>query len=123
MSIDWKELADAVLTARKENVPEYLRYRIEKVFMPASVVATVDAALERATARATAAEARSVPVETYQRDIALRDEAYAQLEAENAKLRTFAEAFARQPCSCGVMQGAITCAPCQARAALETDNG
>ncbi|MEN9418402.1 MAG: hypothetical protein RI988_2022 [Pseudomonadota bacterium] len=73
--------------------------------------------------RATAAEARSVPVETYQRDIALRDEAYAQLEAENAKLRTFAEAFARQPCSCGVMQGAITCAPCQARAALETDHG
>lgn len=69
-SFDWKELADAVLTARKENVPEYLRYRIEKMFVPASVVATVDASLERATARATAAEAREAKLRDALRYIA-----------------------------------------------------
>ena len=40
-------------------------------------------------------------------------------EAENARLRAFAQSFAIQPCSCGVMHGAVTCAPCRACAALE----
>jgi hypothetical protein len=40
-------------------------------------------------------------------------------EAENARLVAFVQRFAIQPCSCGVMQGAVICVPCRARAVIE----
>jgi hypothetical protein len=59
---DWEELADAVLTARKGNAPEYLRYRIEKAFVPREahdlIVQTICENHAKHYARAEAAEAK-----------------------------------------------------------------
>lgn len=113
--------------APNEAAAAYLRERIEAAFVPRVKYdhPTFVHRVDRARYHLALCSADRIGAM-----ISFSDEENANLtaraeaaEAENARLRAFAEHYARQPCSCGVMQGAVTCGPCNARQALGAEHG